>query len=65
MECDTGDAGLCLDERFSVNFGREPAGHALSHGKRFPHADSNLGNWVWQGDRCAPDSWQEKGEDPV
>jgi selenium-binding protein 1 len=46
LNCDTGKGGLTLNERFLVDFGREPGGPARAHEIRFPNGDSTSDIWV-------------------
>jgi selenium-binding protein 1 len=46
VDCDTENGGLSLDDRFFVDFGREPDGPARAHEIRFPHGDSTSDIWV-------------------
>jgi selenium-binding protein 1 len=46
LNCDTGKGGLTLDERFLVDFGREPNGPARAHEVRFPRGDSTSDIWM-------------------
>jgi selenium-binding protein 1 len=38
--------GLSLNERFLVDFGREPGGPARAHEIRFPYGDSTSDIWM-------------------
>jgi selenium-binding protein 1 len=46
LDCDTAKGGLKLNERFYVDFGKEPAGAARAHEIRFPGGDSTSDIWV-------------------
>jgi selenium-binding protein 1 len=46
VNCDTERGGLTLDDRFLVDFGREPAGPARAHEIHFPNGDSTSDIWV-------------------
>jgi methanethiol oxidase len=46
VDCDTDKGGLKLNERFYVDFGKEPAGAARAHEIRFPAGDSTSDIWV-------------------
>src|SRR5262249_45746834 len=46
LDCDTGKGGLALNERFLVDFGREPGGPARAHEVRFPYGDSTSDIWM-------------------
>jgi methanethiol oxidase len=46
LDCDTTRGGLTLDERFFVDFGREPEGPARAHEIRFPNGDSTSDIWM-------------------
>jgi len=46
VDCDTQRGGLTLNERFHVDFGREPHGPARAHEMRFPGGDCTSDIWV-------------------
>ncbi len=46
LDCDSEKGGLTLNERFLVDFGREPGGPARAHEVRFPHGDSTSDIWM-------------------
>lgn len=46
LDCDTNKGGLALNERFHVDFGKEPEGPARAHEVRFPGGDSTSDIWV-------------------
>ena len=46
LDCDTDKGGLTLNERFLVDFGREPGGPARAHEVRFPYGDSTSDIWM-------------------
>ncbi len=45
IDCDTNQGGMKLNERFLVDFGREPNGPARAHEMRFPGGDSTSDIW--------------------
>jgi selenium-binding protein 1 len=45
VDCDTDKGGLAINERFLVDFGREPDGPARAHEIRFPLGDSTSDIW--------------------
>lgn len=45
IDCDTEQGGLSLNERFFVDFGREPDGPARAHEMRFPGGDCTSDIW--------------------
>ncbi len=45
VDCDTEKGGLALNDRFLVDFGREPDGPARAHEMRFPLGDSTSDIW--------------------
>jgi selenium-binding protein 1 len=45
LDCDTDKGGLALNERFFVDFGKEPDGPARAHEVRFPLGDSTSDIW--------------------
>jgi methanethiol oxidase len=45
IDCDTQKGGLKLNERFYVDFGKEPDGPARAHEIRFPSGDSTSDIW--------------------
>jgi selenium-binding protein 1 len=45
VDCDTEKGGLALNERFFVDFGKEPDGPARAHEMRFPLGDSTSDIW--------------------
>lgn len=46
IDCDTEQGGLKLNDRFLVDFGKEPWGPARAHEIRFPGGDSTSDIWV-------------------
>lgn len=46
IECDTERGGLKLNDRFFVDFGKEPWGPARAHEIRFPSGDCTSDIWV-------------------
>jgi selenium-binding protein 1 len=46
IDCDTERGGMKLNERFFVDFGKEPWGPARAHEIRFPGGDSTSDIWV-------------------
>ncbi len=46
LDCDTDRGGLAVNERFYVDFGKEPHGAARAHEMRFPGGDSTSDIWV-------------------
>lgn len=46
IDCDTARGGLALNEKFHVDFGREPDGPARAHEIRFPGGDCTSDIWV-------------------
>jgi selenium-binding protein 1 len=46
LNCDTDQGGLTLNERFLVDFGREPDGPPRAHEIRFPYGDSTSDIWM-------------------
>jgi len=46
LDCDTDKGGLVLNEKFDVDFGREPGGPARAHEIRFPGGDCTSDIWV-------------------
>jgi selenium-binding protein 1 len=46
LNCDPDNGGLSLNERFLVDFGREPDGPARAHEIRFPNGDSTSDIWI-------------------
>jgi selenium-binding protein 1 len=46
LDADTTAGGLTLNERFLVDFGKEPAGPARAHEMRFPAGDSTSDVWT-------------------
>ncbi|HWB00564.1 MAG TPA: selenium-binding family protein [Pirellulales bacterium] len=46
VDCDTDAGGLKVNERFLVDFGREPGGPARAHEIRFPGGDCTSDIWV-------------------
>jgi selenium-binding protein 1 len=46
IDCDTAKGGLTLNERFHVDFGKEPHGPARAHEIRFPGGDCTSDIWV-------------------
>jgi selenium-binding protein 1 len=45
VDCDTDQGGLTLNEKFHVDFGREPDGPSRAHEIRFPLGDSTSDIW--------------------
>jgi selenium-binding protein 1 len=45
VDCDTENGGLKLNDKFHVDFGREPNGPARAHEIRFPAGDSTSDIW--------------------
>ena len=45
IDCDTKNGGLRLNERFHVDFGKEPDGPVRAHEMRFPAGDSTSDIW--------------------
>jgi selenium-binding protein 1 len=45
VDCDTDKGGLKLNERFKVDFGKEPEGPARAHEMRFPTGDCTSDIW--------------------
>ena len=45
IDCDTQKGGLSLNERFYVDFGKEPDGPVRAHEMRFPAGDSTSDIW--------------------
>ena len=46
LDCDTEQGGLQVNEKFYVNFGREPDGPVRAHEIRFPGGDSTSDIWI-------------------
>ena len=46
IDCDTVNGGMALNERFFVDFGKEPAGPARAHEMRYPGGDCTSDIWV-------------------
>jgi methanethiol oxidase len=46
IDCNTERGGMTLNERFHVDFGREPHGPARAHEMRFPGGDCTSDIWV-------------------
>lgn len=46
LDCDTKTGGLKLNDRFLVDFGKEPDGPARAHEMRFPFGDSTSDVWT-------------------
>jgi selenium-binding protein 1 len=46
LDCDTDRGGMRLNEKFVVDFGREPDGPVRAHEIRFPGGDSTSDIWV-------------------
>ncbi len=46
VDCDTDKGGLALNERFHIDFGKEPDGPARAHEVRFPGGDSTSDIWI-------------------
>ena len=45
-DCDTEKGGMTLNDRFHVDFGKEPGGPSRAHEIRFPGGDSTSDIWV-------------------
>jgi len=45
LDCDTDKGGLSLNEKFFVDFGKEPDGPVRAHEIRFPGGDSTSDIW--------------------
>ncbi len=45
LDCDTEKGGMTLNDKFHVDFGREPAGPVRAHEIRFPMGDSTSDIW--------------------
>ena len=45
IDCDTKQGGMTLNERFHIDFGKEPGGPARAHEIRFPNGDSTSDIW--------------------
>jgi selenium-binding protein 1 len=45
LDADTEKGGLALNQRFLVDFGKEPGGPARAHEMRFPMGDSTSDVW--------------------
>lgn len=45
VDCDTAKGGMALNEKFLVDFGKEPGGPARAHEVRFPLGDSTSDIW--------------------
>lgn len=45
IDCDTEKGGMALNDRFFVDFGKEPSGPARAHEMRFPQGDSTSDIW--------------------
>jgi selenium-binding protein 1 len=46
IDCDTQNGGLRINDRFYVDFGKEPAGPARAHEMRYPGGDCTSDIWV-------------------
>jgi len=46
LDCDTERGGLAINDRFFVDFGKEPGGAARAHEMRFPGGDCTSDIWV-------------------
>ena len=46
LDCDTENGGMKVNEKFFVDFGKEPNGPARAHEIRFPGGDSTSDIWV-------------------
>lgn len=46
IDCDTQNGGLQINDRFYVDFGKEPAGPARAHEMRYPGGDCTSDIWV-------------------
>ncbi len=46
LDCDTARGGLALNEKFHVDFGKEPHGPSRAHEMRFPGGDCTSDIWV-------------------
>jgi selenium-binding protein 1 len=46
LDCDTAQGGMTINERFFVDFGKEPGGAARAHEMRFPGGDCTSDIWT-------------------
>lgn len=46
IDCDTTKGGMTVNEKFHLDFGKEPNGPARAHEMRFPDGDSTADIWV-------------------
>ena len=46
VDCNTESGGLTVNEKFMVDFGKEPGGAARAHEIRFPGGDCTSDIWV-------------------
>lgn len=46
IDCDTDKGGLTVNDRFFVDFGKEPEGPARAHEVRFPYGDCTSDIWI-------------------
>jgi len=46
IDCDTENGGLSLNDRFLVDFGKEPNGPARAHETRYPGGDCSSDIWI-------------------
>jgi selenium-binding protein 1 len=46
VDCDTANGGLSINERFFVDFDKEPGGAARAHEMRFPGGDCTSDIWA-------------------
>ncbi len=46
VDCDTEKGGLTVNEKFMVDFGKEPGGAARAHEIRFPGGDCTSDIWI-------------------
>jgi selenium-binding protein 1 len=46
IDCDTDNGGMKVNERFFVDFGKEPAGPARAHEMRYPGGDCTSDIWI-------------------
>jgi selenium-binding protein 1 len=46
VDCDTDSGGMKLNERFFIDFGKEPAGPARAHEMRYPGGDCTSDIWI-------------------
>jgi selenium-binding protein 1 len=46
VDCDTDKGGLALNEKFAIDFGKEPSGAVRAHEIRFPQGDCTSDIWM-------------------